>query len=144
MMARRTGLILGAIFLTMAAAGCSTFERDFDAARAKGGPDTVEGAWEGRWQSQNGHGGDRLRAVVTRTAPDTLHARFRSQFWGLFAAEDAVDLKVTGTSPIRAAGDADLGFLKGGVYQYDATLTATTFGATYKSKYDHGEFKLTR
>jgi len=135
-------LMLGT--LLMAAAGCSTFDVRYEAALANRAPSGVEGAWEGRWQSEGGHGGDRLRAVVTASAPDTLHVIFRAHFWGIFAADEEVDLKVTGKSPVRAAGEADLGYFKGGVYEYDATITPAKFDATYKSKYDHGEFNLTR
>jgi hypothetical protein len=139
--ARLTALALLLLPLT----GCSTFDHDFDAARAAGhAPDGVEGAWAGNWESHNGHGGGSLRAIFTRTAPDTIHARFRSGFWKLFAAEDSVDFKATGTNPVHATGDADLGFLKGGVYHYDATITPTTFDATYTMKFDNGVFSMTR
>ena len=141
----KTTLRLAAGCLLFALAGCSTFDRDYrQAVAAETSGRGVEGPWDGHWKSEGGHGGDRLRALLTRTAPDTIHARFRAQYWGIFAGDEDVDLHVTSTSPTRAAGEADLGFFKGGVYQYDATITPSTFDATYKSKYDHGQFNLAR
>src|SRR5690349_7223460 len=68
---------LAPALLILALTGCSTFDRDYKQALASGVPaNSIEGPWEGRWTSQGGHGGDRLRAIVTRTAPDTYHARF--------------------------------------------------------------------
>jgi len=127
--------------------GCSTFDRDYQKALKNPPPAGIEGPWDGRWQSQNGHGDGALRALVTRTAPDTYHARFRATYKGVLSADEDVDLHVTSTptaTPIRAAGSADLGSLKGGVYQYDATITPTTLDATYRSDSDHGTFNLTR
>jgi hypothetical protein len=138
-------LLLG--FLLAAVTGCSTFDRDYqkalEAPRTSG--EGIQGPWEGRWQSQGGHGGDKLRALLQQTAPDTYHARFRAQYWGIFATDQDVDLHVTSTAPpINASGEANLGFFKGGVYHYDATITPSQFEATYKSKYDHGQFNLAR
>lgn len=124
--------------------GCTTFDARYEAALANRSAPGVEGAWEGRWQSENGHGGDRLRAVVTQREPQKLHVVFRAHFWGIFDIDEVVDLNVTGTNPVRASGEADLGYWKGGVYQYDATITPVKFDATYTSKYDHGTFTLTR
>ena len=128
----------------MALAGCSSFDRDFEAVRQSKASMLSVSLWDGSWKSEGGHGGGRLRAILTPIAPDTYHARFRAQYWGIFAADEDVDLHVTSTAPIKAAGEADLGFFKGGVYQYDATITPSQFEATYKSKYDHGQFNLAR
>ncbi len=35
-------------------------------------------------------------------------------------------------------------FNSGGVYHYDGDATPTNFFSTYKSKYDHGTFQMTR
>jgi len=133
-----------ALVLLAALAGCSSFDRDYRQAAKSGSAGGIEGAWEGRWESQAGHGGGALRAILTRTAPDTCHARFRAQFWGIFEADEEVDLHLTGMSPVQASGEADLGWLKGGNYRYEATITPAKFDATYESKQDHGAFNLAR
>lgn len=136
-----------ALFLAMVllAGGCSSFDRDYQAAVAQGiSSDTVEGPWLGTWKSEAGHGGDELRALVAKAGPEAYRARFRAKFWGIFHTENEIDLQVTSSSPVRAGGQEDLGWLAGGLYDYQATLTPQNFTATYKSKYDHGDFRLVR
>jgi hypothetical protein len=41
-------------------------------------------------------------------------------------------------------GQADLGKLYGGRYEYEGTATPTNFFSTYRSKIDHGTFRMTR
>lgn len=135
-------LLFSAVLLI--SAGCSTFDVRYQAALANPAPAGVEGAWEGQWQSQAGHGSDKLRAVVSQTTPGTLHVWFRADYWKILQIDEEVDLHVTETSPVRASGQADLGYFKGGVYQYDAKLAHDRFDATYRSQYDHGEFHLQR
>lgn len=129
--------------------GCASFDSLYDKAIAQGAPPagSVEGAWDGTWQSQAGHGNDRLRAIVTKTGADTYHVWFRAHFWGIFQASQEVDLKASsaaGAAEIKGAGEQDLGWLYGGVYQYEATISPVKMDATYKSKFDHGEFHLGR
>jgi hypothetical protein len=125
--------------------GCSEFDREYKAAVQKGPPaDSIEGAWDGKWESHAGHGGGRLWAVITRTGESTYFARFKAKYWGFMEAENDVNLRVSSTQPVRAAGNQDLGYLKGGVYHYDATLTPTEFDANYSSEHDHGVFMLRR
>jgi hypothetical protein len=45
---------------------------------------------------------------------------------------------------LRFEGEADLGWLAGGVYRYDGQATPASFFSTYKSKYDHGTFQMKR
>ena len=135
---------IAALVLLVAVAGCSSFDRDYRQPVTSASARGIDGSWEGRWQSQAGHGGGGLRAILTRTAPDACHARFRAQFWGIFEADEEVDLHLSGASPIHASGEADLGWLKGGVYRYEATITPVKFDASYESKHDHGVFNLER
>ena len=135
-------LLLAALVLT----GCSSgFEKEYKAIAIAATPhDTIEGAWEGRWQSQAGHGGDKLRAILTKNGPDTYIAKFHAGYWGMFESDQETLLRVTGTNPVHATGESDLGYLKGGTYRYDATITPEKFDATYKSTEDHGVFEMTR
>src|SRR5687768_16396056 len=100
---------------------CSEFDREYKAAVQNGPPaDSIEGAWDGRWQSNAGHGGGRLWAVVNRTGESTYFAKFKAGYWGFLESENDVNLRVTSaTQPVRASGNQDLGYLKGGVYHYD-------------------------
>ena len=126
--------------------GCSEFDKAYKDAVHKGAPtDSIEGAWDGQWTSHADHGGGRLWAVVTRTGDNTYFAQFKAKYWGMMEFESDVNLRVTSaTQPVRAVGNTDLGYLKGGVYQYDAVLTPTEFDANYSSEHDHGVFRLRR
>jgi hypothetical protein len=139
---------VGLIGLVLVAGGCSSFKQDYEAAVAARAfdatADSVTGPWEGQWISQNGHGGGKLMAILTRRSPETIHARFRSTYAWILHGEDEVDFDVWSAGDLKASGQADLGFMKGGVYQYDATITPTTIDATYRSKFDHGTWHLSR
>lgn len=138
-------LSLTCLLFALALTGCSGFNTEYKQIVASPPPaGTIEGAWEGRWQSQSGHGGDKLRAILTKNGPDTYMARFHATYWGIFQADQETLLRVTGTSPVRAKGESDLGYLKGGTYRYEATITPEKFDATYKSDEDHGVFEMTR
>jgi hypothetical protein len=41
-------------------------------------------------------------------------------------------------------GEANLGKFAGGTYFYEGRATTTNLVSTYRSKYDHGHFDLTR
>ena len=134
-----------AVCLLCVLAGCSGFDRDYKAAVEKGwAADSIEGPWDGRWQSQAGHGGDRIRAIITRTGPESYYARFRAKYWGIFEADQDVNLWATSESPVKASGSQDLGYFKGGVYHFEATISPAQLDATYRSEHDHGEFNLSR
>jgi hypothetical protein len=127
--------------------GCATFDHDYQMAIAKDVlTKGVEGAWEGRWESQAGHGGDQLRAIVTKTGPGTWHARFLATYDSVLQINEDVDLHAVNpeAAVLHATGEADLGWFKGGVYKYDATITPGQFDATYTSDHDHGTFNLKR
>jgi hypothetical protein len=133
------------VFAALALAGCSGFNSEYKAiATSAPPPNSIEGAWEGRWQSNAGHGGDKLRAILTKNGPDTYLAKFRASYWGIFEADQETLLRVTGTNPVHATGESDLGYLKGGTYRYEATITPEKFDATYKSTEDHGVFEMAR
>jgi hypothetical protein len=152
----------------VAAGGCSTFSRDFDAAVAGsnalegggGAAAAITGPWQGEWHSKHGHHG-RLRAILSVSAlsglpsspggqkphpPTEYVARFEAKFWGIFTAHYDVVLRVVSHSDpaVKLAGDQDLGWLAGGKYHYEATVTAGEFDATYDSRLDAGEFHLRR
>ncbi len=126
--------------------GCSSFNRDWRGARSQAVPaNSIEGRWEGRWTSDvNGHHGA-LRCLMTQATNSVYHARFRATY--------ARILHFSYTVPLTAQshyggwefnGEADLGKLAGGVYDYEGRISSTNFHSTYRSKYDHGTFELQR
>lgn len=126
-------------------AGCSSFNRDWKRAALDPQPaDHLAGRWEGFWISErNGHNGN-LRCLITPAAGDTYDARFRAKYWKILSFGYSVPLTVQRTNGLcRFNGQADLGKLVG-VYQYNGAVAGTNFHSTYRSKNDHGYFRMNR
>ena len=141
----RNHLLLACVIGLGLLTGCSTFKRDYaSAAKSPAAPESVEGAWSGKWRSfdQEHHGP--IQAILTRVSDKTYHARFLAKYAGFVEYEQDVDLQVIERSPLKVEGEKDLGYFAGGEYVYTATLTPTTFDARYRSRSGTGEFKMTR
>jgi len=129
--------------------GCSTFERDWQAARLTPRlQDDLAGRWEGTWLSKaNGHN-DQLRAIITKGSNDVYLTRFHARYKkGIFRFSFgySVPLQVQRTNDAyQFQGEADLGWLAGGLYRYEGSATGTNFFSTYRCKYDRGTFQMTR
>ena len=142
-------LNLAAILSMLLLCGGCGFNRAWSKAARNATPsDSIEGRWEGRWLSDvNGHTG-RLRCVLTRTSSstNTYTAYFRATYWKIFRysykADFPFELKDHGVWQFQ--GDENLGWLAGGIYHYEGRVTSTNFHATYRSKYDHGTFEMSR
>lgn len=138
--------VLSLAILACCITGCSSFNREYQAALAQPIPTTdISGPWEGTWVSdKNGHNG-KLRAVLRQTSADEFDAHFHATFWKIFRASYRVPLKFEEKDG-RAilSGKSDLGWLSGGVYTYQGEATPANFFSTYKSKYDHGTFEMQR
>lgn len=138
------GIAVPALIATLS--GCSTFDDDW--AAAKGLATGIEGRWEGTWSSDgNGHHGG-LRCLVTRRSDNGLDARFHATYsdWcGTLGFEYTVPLTVTAAAEgWRLGGRADLGWLAGGVYEYDGLATLLKFFCNYQAENDHGIFVMER
>jgi hypothetical protein len=132
--------------MTLCVSGCSTFNYEWRREGRKPTPaNDITGRWEGSWLSKaNGHNGA-LRCLVWRETNDVLRARFYSTYDGwLHFGYTAFLHPHPGTHGVAFDGEADLGKLAGGVYKYSGHATPTNFFSTYKSKYDHGTFQMTR
>jgi hypothetical protein len=105
----------------------------------------ISGRWIGHWRSdRNDHNGQ-LRCILTPNSTNAHMARFRAQFWKVFATSYAVPLTLTQTNGgYTFQGQADLGKLGGGVYTYDGTITPFGMESIYNSKHDYGTFVLRR
>jgi hypothetical protein len=142
----RSFTLLACATLLLAAGGCSTFHHDWRQAAAQPAPaDDITGRWEGTWQSDvNGHHGG-LRCVVTKESPGKYRIHYRATWKKILHGSYNVEVAVRregGT--FKSTGGADLGWKYGGHYSYEGDATPTEFTSTYKSKGDHGTFKLKR
>lgn len=137
---------LSAIILALLLCGCSGFNRAWTQAGTRTqSTNSIEGRWEGRWLSaKNGHNGN-LRCLITKDTNDACSARFRATYAKILRFSYTIPLEVTRSNEVwYFRSEADLGKMAGGVYQYEGTTTATHFHSTYSSKYDHGDFEMSR
>jgi hypothetical protein len=132
--------------LALLGAGCSTFDRDWEAASndASG----IEGQWAGRWHSDTNQHNDVLRCLITRKEAGVYHTRFHAIYtWGILPISYGYGLDMTVTEAngqYQFQGQADLGKLAGGVYHYDGSGSPNQLQFNYRSPKDHGTFSLER
>jgi hypothetical protein len=82
---------------------------------------------------------------MTQHSTNAYMARFRAQFWKIFAAGYAVPLNVTNINgDYKFTGSANLGMLSGGTYTYDGSATPANLQSSYTSKHDSGRFVMWR
>jgi hypothetical protein len=84
---------------------------------------------------------------MTKQSEGTYEARFHARFWKIFSYRYRVPLQVQEHAQdgrFTFQGTSDLGWWAGGNYTAEGTATAQQFDATYRSKWDHGYFRLTR
>ena len=147
-------LALGVLLLS-AAGGCSFDRRwkhlraqaaaDETAAVAAAAADPLAGRWEGTWRSERSNHAGKLRAIVTPVDEATYRADFHATYLGLLRFGYSMDLAAQREGGVtRFQGQENLGRLAGGLYQYDGTTDGQTFDCTYRSKSDHGRFRMTR
>lgn len=138
-------LVAAAVF----AAGCSSFDRAWEKA---GDVDFmgVEGRWIGSWHSDyNQHNGP-LRCLITIKdgENDVYHTRFHAKYkLGFLTINYPYDMDMTikqDKGMFDFHGEADLGWLAGGVYKYDGNGTVDNIKMNYRANIDFGTFKLER
>lgn len=138
-----TFALLGLVFVLT---GCSTFDRDYEAALDQSvAADSPEGPWKGRWVSnKNGHKGE-LRCIVEKGIEETYTARFKARFWKCFTYTSTAELQMAeGDGERTFSGDAQLGWLAGGQYDYEGRVNQKFFFSEYENKWDYGTFYMER
>lgn len=152
---RRYARLIGSAFISTALllfpllfSGCSSFNDDWkQAARQPASSGDLQGRWQGVWASDvTGHT-DQLRCIVTKKDDGTCQAKFHAKYHQVLSFGYTVPLKVQPSAvagTFQFSGAADLGWLAGGEYHYDGEADSTNFFSTYRCKYDHGTFQMTR
>lgn len=128
------------------AAGCTTFNHDWSkAAKDPAPPIDIQGRWEGTWKSDaNGHH-DVLRCVIVKKDETNYLARFHAKYGKALSFGYRVPLTVLETNgAITFSGNANLGWLAGGLYHYEGHANLTNFFSTYSCKHDKGTFQMAR
>jgi hypothetical protein len=127
-------------------ANCRDFHEHWRDAVDPPDPHSVSGRWHGEWVSSvTGHRGP-LRCVMIAVREDRWKARFHASYSRVFRACYVTELHATRLGPNRFAlrGSNDLGWMAGGVYEYDGEASGAELMCRYKSGFDNGEFRLRR
>ena len=96
------------------------------------------------WQYATHHT-DQLRCVITKNDDGTYRARFHAKYHQVLNFGYTALLKAEpATNGFTFNGQAELGWIAGGIYHYQGTADATNFYSTYSCKYDHGTFHMAR
>lgn len=123
-----------------AAPSASAFPAPAD-ARA----DKLAGRWEGTWRSERSNHSGKLRAIVTPIDAQTYRADFDATYMGLMRFGYSMKLAAQSEADqTRFQGAENLGWLAGGLYRYDGAADGHAFNCTYRSRNDHGTFRMTR
>lgn len=134
--------------LALTLCGCSTFNYEWrQAARRPIPTNDISGQWEGRWTSTANVHNDTLRCLITKVDERNYDAKFHAAYkkWITVYFGYTVRLEAQkGATGVSFRGAEDLGALAGGVYTYQGHADHTNFFSTFKSKYDHGTFHMTR
>jgi hypothetical protein len=126
--------------------GCCGFNREWKRVGSESrATDGLAGRWAGHWMSErNGHNG-RLRCIVKPATNGVHNARFHAKYWKLLSFGYTAPLRAQISNDVcRFEGEANLGKLAGGVYEYKGTVTRTNWQSTYQSRYDRGYFRMNR
>ncbi len=142
----RAGSTAAALLLVILLPGCSSFNHQWKQAAAQSAPAAdILGRWQGTWQSDASGHHDPLRCLITRNDQGEYQARFHAKYHKLLTFGYTVKLDVTKSADnFEFRGNANLHWWAGGVYDYEGKATSTNFFSTYRCKYDHGTFQMTR
>lgn len=142
-------LLLTAALLPLAG-GCA-FDRKWNrmgsepSAKADTG---LAGRWVGTWTSERSNHKGKLRAIITPVNEITYRADFNATYLGILRFGYSMNLTARpeegSAGATRFTGQENLGWIAGGLYQYEGVTDGQTFECTYQAKSDHGRFRMTR
>ena len=136
------GSALGLLFLS----GCSTFESDWRAAQTFAHPaEDISGCWEGTWESETSGRHGKLRAIITRQDADSYDVEIRTKYARILPVHFEVPVEVHDQGGFHLMqGEADLGWMAGGVFTYTGQSDPREFVCTYREGTDQGIIRMTR
>jgi hypothetical protein len=120
---------------------CRGFHQAWEAAPSPSPGDALSGRWEGEWISEANGARGALRCVMVPSGPGRWRARFHATFARVLKACYDTEFEVHGTG---LRGSSNLGAFSGGVYEYAAEVSNGEFISTFRSRTDHGTFRMRR
>lgn len=120
---------------------CRGFHEAWQSAPLPSEDDPLSGQWEGEWMSDANGAHGPLRCVVTPVGPGRWRATFHATFMRMLKACYSTELEGHGDG---FRGSSDLGTVAGGIYEYAAEVTGDQFVSTFRSRTDHGTFRMRR
>ena len=139
--------LIPALLIASLGLGCSAFDRDWKKAASQ--PQAgIEGRWIGQWKSkQNQHHGV-LRCLIDKKEDNLYETRFHAKYkLGILTLGYSYTMEMTiaqDGAEYQFTGEADLGKLAGGVYQYNGSGTTNQLIINFRSPKDRGTFRLQR
>src|SRR5215203_5883361 len=88
------------ITLLSAFTGCSSFNKEWQAAIKTPTPNNIEGAWVGEWRSEKNNHHGALRAVITQTSTNTYRAHYRAKYMKILRFTYVATLHGTETNKV--------------------------------------------
>ena len=89
-----------------------------------------------------------LRCLIEKKGGNLHETRFHAKYkWGILTVGYPYTMEMTITqdgAEYQFTGEADLGKLAGGVYQYNGTGTTNQITINFRCPKDHGTFRLQR
>jgi hypothetical protein len=131
------------LFSLFGFAGCLTYQSSWEKGANSPQTKSVEGRWRGTWLSDaNGHTGG-LRAVASHIEGNLYRFEIGATFWRILRASYDVNFTITpdGEKHILS-GEQNLSGLMGGLYTYEGSIEEGDLIVKYKSKRDHGTFRM--
>ncbi len=130
-------------FSLLGLSGCLTYQSSWEQGASLKPVNPVEGRWKGTWLSgANGHTGS-LRAVATHANGDIYRFQIGATFWKILRASYDVNFTVLPDGDNHTlTGEQTLSGLMGGLYTYEGRIEDGNFTASYKSRLDHGTFRM--
>ena len=145
-MKRQLRFGLSLLMLTQLLLGCSTIynQKWKRAAKNAESKEGVLGRWEGSWLSSvNAHTG-KLRCIVSETESENYDFHYWAR-WSLFSGTYHLKVPIQETNSVSTfSGTKNLGKLAGGAFDFSGKVVGDHFNASYNSKFDRGEFTMTR
>lgn len=137
---------MAAVGLIVFASGCLSFEKRWkESAHYMTPPGSIAGRWHGNWTSEEHNRQGGLRCIITQLRGGDYEARFCTMFAWIIPWECTVGISgKTEGGLLHFSGKQNLGFLWGGIHNYEGKAGPDRFFATYTSGSDEGSVEMTR